>query len=144
MFRKRPTYENLDMDEKERQEAMKLYKKKSDKSLLYDLYAISNHSGGLNGGHYTACVKNFKDGKWYNMNDSSVSESYGNLCSGKAYVLFYKKQKKAKLTVTEIEVNEEEAEQKVEDTKEEDLEEEKVEEPEEAGEAEEEEKNEEL
>ncbi len=69
-----------------------MFKKKSDKSLLYDLYAISNHSGGMGGGHYTAYVKNFKNGKWYNMNDSSCSEARGgNLCSGRSYVLFYKK-----------------------------------------------------
>lgn len=30
---------------------------------IYDLYAISNHYGGLGGGHYTAYAKN--GGKWY-------------------------------------------------------------------------------
>ena len=29
--------------------------------LLYDLYAISNHHGGMGGGHYTAYVKNADD-----------------------------------------------------------------------------------
>ena len=37
---------------------------------IYDLYAISNHYGGLGGGHYTAYAKN--DSKWYQFNDSSV------------------------------------------------------------------------
>ena len=36
----------------------------------YDLYAVSNHYGGLGGGHYTAYGKN--NGKWYEFNDSSV------------------------------------------------------------------------
>ena len=27
-------------------------------SCLYDLYAVSNHFGGLGGGHYTAYCKN--------------------------------------------------------------------------------------
>jgi len=27
--------------------------------LLYDLYAVSNHFGGLGGGHYTAYAKNW-------------------------------------------------------------------------------------
>jgi ubiquitin C-terminal hydrolase len=30
---------------------------------IYDLYAISNHYGGLGGGHYTAYAKN--SSKWY-------------------------------------------------------------------------------
>ena len=31
---------------------------------IYDLYAVSQHSGGLGGGHYTAVCKNHKDKKW--------------------------------------------------------------------------------
>lgn len=30
--------------------------------VLYDLYGVSNHYGSLNGGHYTACVKNIANG----------------------------------------------------------------------------------
>uniref|UniRef100_A0A8C5HXC8 Ubiquitin carboxyl-terminal hydrolase n=1 Tax=Gouania willdenowi TaxID=441366 RepID=A0A8C5HXC8_GOUWI len=40
---------------------------------LYDLIAVSNHYGGMGGGHYTAYAKNKDDGKWYNFDDSSVS-----------------------------------------------------------------------
>ena len=32
---------------------------------LYDLYAVSHHSGGLGGGHYTATAQNWKNHKWY-------------------------------------------------------------------------------
>ncbi|RKP07763.1 hypothetical protein THASP1DRAFT_5313, partial [Thamnocephalis sphaerospora] len=39
----------------------------------YDLYAAVNHFGGLNGGHYTACVKRVFDKKWHNFDDSRVS-----------------------------------------------------------------------
>jgi len=59
---------------------------------IYDLYAVSNHMGGLHGGHYTAYAKNFLDGKWYCFDDSnaySVSES--QVVSSSAYVLFYRK-----------------------------------------------------
>ena len=38
----------------------------------YDLYAVCNHMGNVNGGHYTAHVKNM-NGRWYNFNDMSVS-----------------------------------------------------------------------
>lgn len=30
---------------------------------IYELYAVSNHYGGLGGGHYTAYAKN--NGKWF-------------------------------------------------------------------------------
>uniref|UniRef100_A0A8C2XRN8 Ubiquitin carboxyl-terminal hydrolase n=1 Tax=Cyclopterus lumpus TaxID=8103 RepID=A0A8C2XRN8_CYCLU len=39
----------------------------------YDLIAVSNHYGGMGGGHYMAYGKNKDDGKWYNFDDSSVS-----------------------------------------------------------------------
>jgi ubiquitin carboxyl-terminal hydrolase 4/11/15 len=63
--------------------------------LLYDLFAVSNHSGGLGGGHYTAFAKNCIDEKWYHFNDSRVSPVVGNLreqlATDKAYLLFYKR-----------------------------------------------------
>ncbi|CAG8473776.1 11279_t:CDS:2 [Funneliformis mosseae] len=39
----------------------------------YDLFAVSNHYGGLNGGHYTACVRNGYRHEWHNFDDSRVS-----------------------------------------------------------------------
>jgi ubiquitin C-terminal hydrolase len=41
---------------------------------VYDLYAVSNHSGGLSAGHYTAYAINDVNGKWYNFDDSYTSE----------------------------------------------------------------------
>lgn len=38
------------------------------KSLVYDLFAVDNHYGGLGGGHYTAFAKNFLTGEWYEYN----------------------------------------------------------------------------
>merc|ERR1712062_686890 len=56
----------------------------------YDLYAVSNHMGGLGGGHYTAYAKNIKDQKWYELNDSRVSPiDESRIVSRNAYVLFY-------------------------------------------------------
>ena len=63
-----------------------------DENLLYDLFAISNHFGGLGGGHYIAYANNYKDNEWYEFNDSSVHKiSKENLVSSSAYVLFYRK-----------------------------------------------------
>eukprot|EP01035_Chromulina_nebulosa_P017964 gene17964-23594_t len=61
-------------------------------SPIYDLFAVSNHSGSLQGGHYTAYCCNNDNGKWYEFNDSSVSEvSEDRIVSSLAYVLFYKR-----------------------------------------------------
>jgi ubiquitin C-terminal hydrolase len=40
-----------------------------DNSLVYDLIGVSNHFGGVGGGHYTAFAKNDEDGNWYNFDD---------------------------------------------------------------------------
>ena len=39
----------------------------NEKHVEYDLYAVSNHYGGLGGGHYTAYAKN--GNKWFEFND---------------------------------------------------------------------------
>ena len=36
----------------------------SHRQPVYDLYAVSEHSGGLGGGHYTAVCRNSIDKKW--------------------------------------------------------------------------------
>ena len=55
------------------------------------MYAVTNHFGSLNGGHYTAYGKNI-DGNWYNFNDSSVSiANKTNIVSEAAYLLFYRR-----------------------------------------------------
>lgn len=40
----------------------------------YDLYAIANHVGSLNGGHYYADIRSFEDQQWYRFNDSLVDQ----------------------------------------------------------------------
>lgn len=60
---------------------------------IYSLYAVSLHSGGLGGGHYTAVAKNPLNNQWYNFNDAYVSEaSPESVVSSEAYVLFYRRQ----------------------------------------------------
>lgn len=58
---------------------------------VYDLYGVSNHIGGINGGHYTAFVKR-KDGKWIYFDDSNVAkvENPTQIVSSMAYCLFYR------------------------------------------------------
>ncbi|RLN86385.1 hypothetical protein BBJ28_00005012 [Nothophytophthora sp. Chile5] len=57
---------------------------------IYDLYAVSEHSGGLGGGHYTAVARNPVNQRWFSFNDSFTNEtSAEKAVSPRAYVLFY-------------------------------------------------------
>ncbi|XP_072342448.1 ubiquitin carboxyl-terminal hydrolase 2-like isoform X1 [Scyliorhinus torazame] len=57
---------------------------------VYNLYAVSNHSGTTMGGHYTAYCKNPQSAEWYNYNDSRVTPmSSSQIRTSDAYVLFY-------------------------------------------------------
>uniref|UniRef100_A0A8C9KMN5 ubiquitinyl hydrolase 1 n=1 Tax=Panthera tigris altaica TaxID=74533 RepID=A0A8C9KMN5_PANTA len=59
---------------------------------LYDLYAVCNHHGGLQGGHYTAYCRNSLDGQWYSFDDSTVEPLPEDEVSTRgAYILFYQK-----------------------------------------------------
>lgn len=69
----------------------------------YDCYAISNHSGTLHGGHYTAyCRHPFKgfdeEGRsvglesWHLYNDRAVSGANpDHVVTGEAYLLFFER-----------------------------------------------------
>ena len=46
-----------------------------DEPLVYDLYAVDEHLGGLGGGHYRAYALNHITEKWYHFDDSFVTES---------------------------------------------------------------------
>ncbi|XP_077359286.1 ubiquitin carboxyl-terminal hydrolase 31-like [Festucalex cinctus] len=59
---------------------------------LYDLYAVCNHHGTMQGGHYTAQCKNSIDGQWYCFDDSDVHPiSEEDVCKQTAYILFYQR-----------------------------------------------------
>jgi hypothetical protein len=59
---------------------------------IYDCYAVSNHFGGLGGGHYTAYARG-DDGTWSNFDDSRVTTgvSESEVVSNAAYCLYYKR-----------------------------------------------------
>lgn len=66
--------------------------------LSYDLFAVSNHYGGMGFGHYTAFAKSWKDGDgemypgWYSFDDSQVAPAMiDQIKSNAAYILFYKR-----------------------------------------------------
>lgn len=63
------------------------------KKPVYDLIAVSNHYGGMGGGHYTAYALHRNDKKWYQYDDKIVSEvsNLDEICSKAAYLLIYKR-----------------------------------------------------
>ncbi|XP_061727829.1 ubiquitin carboxyl-terminal hydrolase 37-like [Cydia pomonella] len=69
---------------------MSPYAASKSQQAVYNLYAVSNHSGTTYSGHYTAYCKHPHTGDWHEYNDSRVSPiSPRNVVSSEAYVLFY-------------------------------------------------------
>lgn len=57
---------------------------------IYDLYAVCNHTGNMNSGHYTAFCRNHRDGQWYSYDDTQVNPiSESEVVTKGAYMLFY-------------------------------------------------------
>ncbi len=54
---------------------------------VYDLIGVSNHMGGMGGGHYTATAR--VDGRWHYLDDSQFREK-GPEPDSYAYVLVYR------------------------------------------------------
>ncbi|XP_030063959.1 ubiquitin carboxyl-terminal hydrolase 43 [Microcaecilia unicolor] len=60
--------------------------------VLYDLYAVCNHHGSMQGGHYTAYCHNSLDARWYSYDDSNVElVQEEDIITRGAYILFYQK-----------------------------------------------------
>jgi hypothetical protein len=75
---------------------------------IYDLFGVSNHSGGMGFGHYTAYAKNHREGKWYKFNDSYVTEAEENeVITREAYLLFYERREDTNIKPIEFEYEEE-------------------------------------
>ena len=63
----------------------------------YDLFAVANHYGRLEYGHYDAFCLNYIDHNWYNFNDRFVKkidkeDEKNDIVTQNAYVLFYRQQ----------------------------------------------------
>ncbi|VAH03731.1 unnamed protein product [Triticum turgidum subsp. durum] len=63
-----------------------------DQPLIYELYAVINHYGGLGGGHYSAYAKLIEEDSWYHFDDSHVSSvNEEETGTSAAYLLFYRR-----------------------------------------------------
>ncbi|KAJ6408414.1 hypothetical protein OIU84_011682 [Salix udensis] len=61
---------------------------------IYELYALTNHYGGMGSGHYTAHIKLLDENRWYNFDDTHISPiNEEDVKSAAAYVLFYRRVK---------------------------------------------------
>lgn len=74
-----------------------LVKSKGSVTPIYDLYAVSNHIGGLRSGHYTALSLTRFDEQWVEFNDSTprpITPQEVIKHRTAAYVLFYNRSDK--------------------------------------------------
>ena len=61
----------------------------------YDLFAVSQHSGSNEGGHYFSICKNFNS--WYMFDDENFFKCDKDIiCSDESYILFYKRKNEKK------------------------------------------------
>ena len=57
---------------------------------IYDLFALCEHSGRMNYGHYTSTCLDASSNRWYEFNDNIVTAAEPEDCQQNAYILFYK------------------------------------------------------
>ncbi|KAJ7714742.1 hypothetical protein B0H16DRAFT_1617898 [Mycena metata] len=63
-----------------------------DEPLVYDLFGVDEHIGGLGGGHYRAYALNHSNDKWYHFDDSYVTTAQPqDAVNANAYLLFYRR-----------------------------------------------------
>lgn len=60
-------------------------------SIMYDCFAVSNHFGGVGGGHYTAYAMNPQTKQWFDFDDSRCNLiQKDEVVTAAAYSLFYR------------------------------------------------------
>ncbi|CAG9332096.1 unnamed protein product [Blepharisma stoltei] len=74
---------------------------------MYDLFAVVNHSGSVEGGHYTCfCLNAENEKRWLYYDDNLVFEVTGDveneIITSKAYILFYRRQRFASSNVVNL------------------------------------------
>uniref|UniRef100_A0A2A4K4J0 Ubiquitin carboxyl-terminal hydrolase n=1 Tax=Heliothis virescens TaxID=7102 RepID=A0A2A4K4J0_HELVI len=85
-YRKKQTYIDFPLEDLD----MRQFSLHCPPNHSYNLYAVSNHYGSMEGGHYTAYCKSSVYGKWYKYDDHVVTEiPSSEVKSSAAYILFY-------------------------------------------------------
>ncbi|KIL69318.1 hypothetical protein M378DRAFT_184496 [Amanita muscaria Koide BX008] len=71
---------------------------KADEPLVYDLFGVDEHIGGLGGGHYRAYALSHLNGTWYHFDDTFVSPANAtDAVNANAYLLFYRRRSETPL-----------------------------------------------
>ena len=61
-------------------------------SNMYTLFAVINHIGNIEAGHYTSFVRQYRD-RWYRCNDHQIiPTTIKEVLASEGYLLFYHKQ----------------------------------------------------
>ncbi|KAF9482583.1 cysteine proteinase [Pholiota conissans] len=69
-----------------------------DEPLIYDLFGVDEHIGGLGGGHYRAYAHNHVTDNWYHFDDSYVTVANpAESVNANAYLLFYRRRTRSHL-----------------------------------------------
>lgn len=56
---------------------------------IYSLYAVVNHTGNMETGHYTCYIRHSKN-TWFKCDDHVITKAYtSDVLESKAYILFY-------------------------------------------------------
>ena len=59
---------------------------------MYTLFAVINHIGNIEAGHYTSYIRVHRD-RWYRCNDHQIVPStIEDVLASEGYLLFYQKQ----------------------------------------------------
>jgi len=87
IWRKRLTMVDFSVNDLDLSRVVKMNKPRYSR---FKLYAVSNHYGTMDAGHYTAYCKNSQCNRWFKFDDQDVMEINGNeVRSAAAYILFY-------------------------------------------------------
>jgi ubiquitin C-terminal hydrolase len=66
------------------------YMTESFNEVEYELYAMVEHTGTLDSGHYTASVRNHRSMRWFEFDDTKITEiEESSLVKSSTYMLFY-------------------------------------------------------
>ncbi|XP_060647258.1 ubiquitin carboxyl-terminal hydrolase 8 isoform X1 [Drosophila nasuta] len=87
---KKQNYVQFPLDNLEMKPYLARVESMSSTPKTFRLYAVSNHYGTMEGGHYTAFCKSAKYDRWFKFDDQVVSPlESSNVVSSAAYILFY-------------------------------------------------------
>ena len=89
-FKTEVDYRTGHIDKKKNTTLVELSEILKVKEQTFELFAVVNHYGEIDKGHYTACVKRKEDGQWFLFDDEKVFPiPWSTVNADCAYLLFY-------------------------------------------------------